>query len=110
MAAGLPEKSVPLLLEDIATGNQAGMLKIPGINNKIIQAATIGASKAYTNSYQIIYLVSLAFGGCAIIAALAVDGGRMDEVMTSEIARKLQITGDKTRTSDDETSEHVERV
>jgi type IV secretory pathway VirB2 component (pilin) len=91
--AGLPETSVPALILDIATGNAAAILQISGINPAILEATRPATLEAFTKSYQVIYLVSLAFGGCAIIASLCVDDQKLSEKMTTDIARKLQRAG-----------------
>lgn len=57
---------------------------------QILQTVFEAAGSAFTKSYQLIYLVSLAFGGTTIIFALLVDGKALDEKMTTDISRKLQ--------------------
>lgn len=57
---------------------------------QILQTVFDAAVSAFAKSYQLIYLVSLAFGVTTIIFALLVDGKALDEKMTTEISRKLQ--------------------
>lgn len=90
LEAGLPPASLPTLLRDLASGNTAGLLQISGMTSQIVQAAVKSASIALCKSYQAVYLVSLAFGGVAIILALLIDGKALSEKMTPHIARRLQ--------------------
>jgi hypothetical protein len=88
--AGLPEQSLPTLLGDLATGNIAGLSKIPGVTTQVLAAAGEAVPLAFTKSYQVVYLTSLVFGGVAIIFASLVDGKAWAARMTSEVARQLQ--------------------
>jgi hypothetical protein len=90
LGAGISTEHIPALLQDIAYGNKAGILEIPGMTPQILQTIFEAAISAFTKSYQLIYLVSLAFGGTTIIFALLVDGKALDEKMTTDISRKLQ--------------------
>lgn len=62
----------------------------------ILAAAATGLENAYSDSFKIVYLVTIAFGGCAGIAAFFAPN--MDDKMTDEVARKLQgVQGDVVR-------------
>ena len=60
------------------------------MNAAILHA--VGASKkiAYRNSFETIYLVSLAFGACAIIAAFLAR--KVDSIMTTAVSQEPQKT------------------
>lgn len=90
LKAGLSVEVVPTFLQYLAAGNKKGLLTLPGVTPEILQTVFAAATSAYAKSYQLIYLVSLAFGGTTIIFALLVDGKALDAKMTSDIARKLQ--------------------
>lgn len=90
LKAGLSAEVVPTLLQNISLGNTDGILKLPGMTPQILQTVLAAATSAFAKSYQLIYLVSLAFGGTTIIFALLVDGKALDAKMTTDIARKLQ--------------------
>jgi hypothetical protein len=49
---GLPEASLPLLLEGLASGNTSTLMSVPGINPKILQAAVIATKDVYANAYR----------------------------------------------------------
>jgi hypothetical protein len=110
IAAGLLQASVPVLLQDIAAGNQAGIAEIPGITPAVLSAITTSSLKAFIKSYQTVYFVSLAFGGCAIIAALVVDEKKMEAVMTTGIARKLQDIRGTQPISDEKLTTQAEKA
>jgi len=90
MNAGLSESSAIALVTAIATGNVSVADNVPGVTAQILQAASAAAHTAYFKSFQVVYYASIAFGACAIISAICVNGRLMESKMTSEIARKLQ--------------------
>lgn len=99
LEAGLPEDSLPTLLTDVAMANLGALSEIPGATTRVVEVALAGAMRSYTNAYQLLYLVSLAFGFCSIIAAVVVNSQRMNQVLTSQIVRKMHHTGHKVEES-----------
>lgn len=93
LQSGLPESSLPAFLTAFTASNSTTLADIPGSNSTILAAAATGLQNAYSDSFKIVYLATIAFGGCAIIAALFAPN--MDDKMTDEVARKLQgVQGD----------------
>lgn len=92
--AGLPTSSVASFLTALASGSTPALEQVPGVTPEVLQAATPAALRSSENAFQLIYLVSIAFGCCAIIASLAVNGPKLYERMTGEVARKLQYIND----------------
>lgn len=89
--AGLPTTSVPMLLQGIGAHAPAStLLKISGVTPSILQAVQLAVVDSYAKTFQLIYLVSLAFGGMAIVFALSIDQKAFAAKMTNEVARKLQ--------------------
>jgi hypothetical protein len=80
-------------LTAITSGNLAAVQKVPGVTPAVLEAAQLTLLHTYENAFSLVYLVAIAFGGCAIIGALLLDGPRLYERMTSEVARKLQNIG-----------------
>lgn len=109
LEAGLPTESLPELLQAIALGNMAAISELPGATVAVVEAAVSSAMRAFTNAYQLLYLVSLAFGGWTIIAAAVVNSKKMNEVLTSEIARKMHNVGEMQLESDDARGLDVEK-
>jgi hypothetical protein len=88
---GLPKSSLPLLFEAIANGTASAMEAVPGISTKIEGAVAAAVTQAYTSSFKTVYLVSITFGGLAVIAALCTQN--VEQYMTGSVARKLQGAG-----------------
>jgi hypothetical protein len=61
---------------------------VPGVNAAIIQAAAMGKRWAYAESLKYVWLVSIAFGGCAIIACFFL--GNIKPYMTNRIAAHVK--------------------
>lgn len=94
--SGLPESSLPAFLTAFTSSNETALAAIPGANSTVLAAAATGLQTAYSHSFKIVYLATIAFGGCAIIAAWFAPN--MDDKMTDEVARKLQgVQGDVVR-------------
>lgn len=70
--AGLPATSVEAFLVAINSGAVTAVEAVPGVNAKIIGAGEVALVEAYTNSFSYVFYASIAFGGCAVIAALLV--------------------------------------
>jgi type VI protein secretion system component VasA len=90
LKAGLPATSIVAFLTAIGAGNLVAVEAVPGVTPAVLHAAAGASVTAYEKSFQTIYLVTLAFGCCAIIASLLVDSEKLEEKMTTDIARKLQ--------------------
>ncbi|KAH0831572.1 hypothetical protein AYO21_01776 [Fonsecaea monophora] len=89
--AGLPVSSVESFVGALTAGNAAAMSKIPGVTPSIIATAATALKDAYSKSFAMVFLASIAFGGCAIIAALFVPN--VDDKMTHEVVRRLEASG-----------------
>jgi hypothetical protein len=86
----LPETAAGQLVTGVATGNITAIEMVPGITPEIIETVTAAAQVAYMESFKIVYYVGIAFGICSILSALAASSLKLQEVMTSEIPRKIQ--------------------
>jgi hypothetical protein len=64
--AGLPVSSATLFVETLFT-DPTKILSVPGVNEKVLAAATYGSQWAYADSLHYVWWTSLAFGICAII-------------------------------------------
>jgi hypothetical protein len=67
--AGLPLAQVPGVTEAIATGNLTSPA-LAGVSLEILGAGAYGLKIAYSNSFKIVYLVSIAFGVIGAICAM----------------------------------------
>ncbi|KAF9775135.1 hypothetical protein IL306_006798 [Fusarium sp. DS 682] len=92
----------------IASGNTTAIAEIHA-SPAAIQAGSAAMQLALVKSYQLLYYISLAFGGAITIAAFFLTSHLMQSRLTTEIPRRLQDVG-KQRQSDSEaatpTSDH----
>ncbi|KAJ4357492.1 uncharacterized protein N0V89_002068 [Didymosphaeria variabile] len=88
VAAGLPAGSVSAYMTAIAAGGSETLLsKIDGLTPEVLAAGTQAYRWAYTDAYKTIFLVSLAFGGLAIIASFFIPD--VDHLMGGKVAATL---------------------
>ena len=87
VVAGLPLTEVLTFVEAYATGDMAALAKIPGLTPAILEAARFGVSQAYAYGFKILYLVSIAFGGTAIICSVFL--GDVKAFMSDHVAVHL---------------------
>jgi Fungal trichothecene efflux pump (TRI12) len=84
LSAGLPLDQVPTLLEDIVAQNTTALTLIPGITPTILLAVEGAVKDAYVQGFRKVYLVSIAFGGAAVIASLFL--GNIRKYMVNRVA------------------------
>jgi len=65
--AGLPLAQVPAVTAGIATGNATALA---GVNPQILGAGAYALKVAYSQSFRVVYLVSIAFGVVGTVCAL----------------------------------------
>jgi hypothetical protein len=65
----LPNSVATDLIQAAALNTADAYAEVPGINSRIIAAASMAVKYAYVDAFKLVYLVALAFGGLAIIAA-----------------------------------------
>ncbi|OAL29919.1 hypothetical protein AYO22_01825 [Fonsecaea multimorphosa] len=88
--AGLPVAEVAEFVEVFVAGNGSlsELARLPGVNEQIITAASMASRWAYADSLQYIWLTSIAFGGCAIVACLFL--GNVSTYMTDRVAARIR--------------------
>ncbi len=65
----IPKSVAPELIQAAALNTADAYAEVPGINDRIIAAAGMAVKYAYVDAFKLVYLVALAFGGLAIVAA-----------------------------------------
>lgn len=85
--AGLPATSVPATLEAVANGTASALAAVPGISPSIIAAVENGLKTAYSESFKTVYLVTIAFGGLALIAAVFTSN--IDHLLDGYVSRRI---------------------
>ncbi|KAL6240300.1 hypothetical protein RBB50_012787 [Rhinocladiella similis] len=88
LKSGLTSSTLPTVLTAITAGTPAALHSIPGMTPQIFQAIMSASITAYKRSFAVIYLTSIAFGGCSIIAALLTTN--IDGKLTSKVSRRLK--------------------
>lgn len=76
------------MLKALASKSAAALEAVPGVTPSILAAVAAAAKDAYKVAFQLNYLISLAFGGLAIIAACSVRS--LDGHLNTSVARRLQ--------------------
>ena len=98
--AGLPESSLPDLFTAIGNGTSSAFDSVPGINATILAAVDEGTKMGYQNTFQIVYLSSLAFGIVAIVSAFFVQD--VSHLLTGFVNKKIHTPHLKKTEKDDE--------
>lgn len=81
--------SVTALIKAAGLNTAVAYAAVPGISNKTIAATQVAVKLAHVKAYSLIYLVAIAFGVVAIMAALSIKG--IDESQRSgHIAAHLE--------------------
>jgi hypothetical protein len=84
--AGLPLAQIPGVTEAIATGNLTSPA-LAGVSLEILGTGAYGLKIAYSNSFKIVYLVSIAFGVIGAICAMWTQN--MGKFMTNKVDVRL---------------------
>jgi len=74
-------------LSEILNGFSVGQLTFPGINSEVISTLYAGYQTAYAKSFRVVYLASISFGICSIIAAAF--SPNMAHRFDGQVARRL---------------------
>ncbi|KAL4919148.1 fungal trichothecene efflux pump [Aspergillus aurantiobrunneus] len=89
-AAGLPESSLPALLEALAAGSSPE--GIPGVTANVVTAATEALKVAYSQSFRIVFLCTIPFTVILLVASCFVPS--MKNLLHYGVAKRLQEKGD----------------
>jgi ABC-type thiamin/hydroxymethylpyrimidine transport system permease subunit len=89
ISAGLPASSVATLMEDIA--GSLPISTVPGMTDQISAIVVNAVKTAYSQSFQTVFLASIAFGGMAVIAAVFTVP--VDDELNNTVAAKLAGAG-----------------
>ncbi|KAI1614121.1 fungal trichothecene efflux pump [Exophiala viscosa] len=84
LQAGLPATSLAAFLAALPLGNFGS---VPGATSAIIKLALEAQKSVYVNAFRLIYCVTVAFGGLAIIGALFV--ANVDDKLTNQVNVQL---------------------
>jgi hypothetical protein len=84
VAAGLPLAEIPALVEALVAQNTTAVTSIPGINTAIILASEVAVQTSYVAGFRKVYLVSIAFGGAAVLSSLFL--GNIRKYMVGRVA------------------------
>ncbi|OQV09728.1 hypothetical protein CLAIMM_13818 [Cladophialophora immunda] len=104
--AGLPEGSVPALLEAIVIGTPAAMQKVPGITTTIQAAVAAELPYAYAAAYAYVYYSAVAVAGVGLIACFCVKD--YDPYLTNHVPRQIYKLGDEKVGSGESEKQHPE--
>ena len=84
VVAGLPITSAPAFVAALVAQDTAALATIQGVTPAVISAATFAVKESYAYGFKYIYLVSIAFGGTAMICSAFL--GDIRKFMTERVA------------------------
>ncbi|KAK5061534.1 hypothetical protein LTR84_008078 [Exophiala bonariae] len=84
LAAGLPDSSLTDFLTGLPTGN---IMNVPGVTPLIIDAGLEAQKNVFVGAFRLIYCVTVAFGGLAIIGSVFVAS--VDDKLTQQVNVQL---------------------
>jgi hypothetical protein len=87
ITAGLPAASATDFVTTFLTA-PANISSVAGVNEAVLQAATIGTRWAYSDSLKWVWITSIPFGACAIIASCFI--GSITSYMTDRVAGRIK--------------------
>jgi hypothetical protein len=82
--AGLPITQIPTFIMALVAKNMTALAQVKGITPQILLAAQGAVKDSYVEGFRLIYLVSIAFGGAAIVASLFL--GNIKKFMVDRVA------------------------
>ena len=82
--AGLPLAEVPALIGALLAQNTTAVGEIPGLTPSILLAGEGALQDSYVEGFKRVYLVSIAFGGAAVLASLFL--GDIKKYMVGRVA------------------------
>ncbi|OQU99102.1 hypothetical protein CLAIMM_04789 [Cladophialophora immunda] len=90
LALGLPESSLPEVLQGVASFNQTMINEAPGVTPAIAEAAVYAGKLAYAASFRVIYYVGLGLGVVSIVAAYFTNDviSRMTDTLQVDLNEK----------------------
>lgn len=94
LETGFPPTSIPGLLAALASGSAYALEAIPEISPNIIEVASVGYKEAYSGAFKIVFLASIPFGVCSMIAAFFFVN--IDERLSHDVVRRLDTRGEPT--------------
>ncbi|EXJ63664.1 uncharacterized protein A1O5_11425 [Cladophialophora psammophila CBS 110553] len=106
ITAGLPEGSVPALLEAIVTGTPEAMQKVPVITAKVQEAVAAELPYAYAAAYAYLYYSAVAVAGVGLIACFCVKD--YDPYLANHVPRQIYKLGDEKISSGESEKQYPE--
>jgi len=87
LEAGLPKSSLPALFKAILAGTADALAAVPGFNAAVGAALGLAQKNAFSGALKTVFLATISFGACGIIAAFFVKN--IDHLLTDDVVRKL---------------------
>ncbi|KAL3456983.1 fungal trichothecene efflux pump [Aspergillus heterothallicus] len=87
-SAGVPESSIPLLIQAYASGDEASLASIPGTSSSTLSVITHASRTAYARSFSYIWYTLIAWCGVSVIVALMYHSTAA--YMNDEVAAPIQ--------------------
>lgn len=101
--AGLPESSIPALFQATAKATSSALDNVPGMTAAIKVVLQAAQKRAYAESFKIVYLSTLAFGGIALITSFF--SADVDKYLTGYVNKT--VVQAKVKDNDQEDTQEV---
>ena len=82
--AGLPLPEIPAFIRALLARNTTAIAQLKGVTPTIVVEAIQAVDESYIEGFKLVYLVSIGFGGAAIISCLFL--GNIRKFMTERVA------------------------
>jgi hypothetical protein len=83
----LPKESLPAVFKALQATTQSALQAVPGITPAVMAALSNALKGSYSQSYQTVYLASIAFCVVALICSFFVVD--VDHLMTSSLNKRV---------------------
>jgi hypothetical protein len=87
LSSGLPETSLVEFVTKFLGGDMTGLASVDGVTGEVIAAASFGSQWAYADSLKWVFVTSVPFGVCAIVASIFL--GDIKKYMTNRVASNI---------------------
>lgn len=88
MKAGLSPANAGELIEYLVAVDIEDAMKVPGVTQGILNTAALTLHEAYSNAFEVVYLVTLSWGILSCIAAWFTPS--IEDLYTDEVMRQLR--------------------
>ena len=91
VGAGLSPQDVQNSLQILSTADSSNLAQIPGVTPALLEAVAHATREVFAHAFRTVYLISIAFGVSAIIAAIFASETGLAKYRTTAVVRKIEV-------------------